>query len=156
GPAIAIAGPAAVALGAAVAVAAAGAAVAAGPAAGAVAAVAAPPVSAATGDLAVQPAARRASHAGRAHRAHRTRRSRRLALGPALLLWLALALYGQRVHWVEEAGTAERDGYVGQAELLLAGSLPRDPYRPLLYPLLVAAVAPLAGGAFIAARLLSN
>jgi hypothetical protein len=84
------------------------------------------------------------------------RRAGRLALGAAVALWLALALFGQRVHWVEEAGTAERDGYVGKAELLLSGSLPRDPYRPLLYPLLAAALAPLAGGAFAAARLLSN
>ncbi|HEY6323360.1 MAG TPA: glycosyltransferase family 39 protein [Thermoanaerobaculia bacterium] len=80
----------------------------------------------------------------------------RLALAAALALLLALALYGSRVHWVEEAGTAERDGYVGQAELLLSGSLPRDPYRPLLYPLLTAALSPLTGGAFAAARLLSN
>lgn len=80
----------------------------------------------------------------------------RLALAAALALLLALALYGSRVHWVEEAGTAERDGYVGQAELLRSGSLPRDPYRPLLYPLLTAAMSPLAGGAFAAARLLSN
>jgi hypothetical protein len=84
------------------------------------------------------------------------RRAGHLAIGAALVLWLALAVYGQRVHWVEEAGTAERDGYVGQAELLLSGSLPHDPYRPLLYPLLTAALAPLAGGAFTAARLLSN
>ena len=80
----------------------------------------------------------------------------RLALAAALALLLALALYGSRVHWVEEAGTAERDGYVGQAELLRSGSLPRDPYRPLLYPLLTAALSPLAGGPFAAARLLSN
>jgi len=80
----------------------------------------------------------------------------RLALAAALALLLALALYGSRVHWVEEAGTAERDGYVGQAELLLSGSLPRDPYRPLLYPLLTAALSPLTGGVFAAARLLSN
>ncbi|HXO29101.1 MAG TPA: glycosyltransferase family 39 protein [Thermoanaerobaculia bacterium] len=80
----------------------------------------------------------------------------RLALAAALALLLALALYGSRVHWVEEAGTAERDGYVGQAELLRSGSLPRDPYRPLLYPLLTAALSPLTGGPFAAARLLSN
>ncbi len=80
----------------------------------------------------------------------------RLALAAAAALLLALALYGSRVHWVEAAGTAERDGYVGQAQLLLAGSLPRDPYRPLLYPLLTAALTPLAGDAFTAARLLSN
>jgi 4-amino-4-deoxy-L-arabinose transferase-like glycosyltransferase len=80
----------------------------------------------------------------------------RLALAAAALLLLALAIYGSRVHWVEEAGTAERDGYVGQAQQLLSGSLPRDPYRPLLYPLLTAALAPLTGGPFAAARLLSN
>jgi dolichyl-phosphate-mannose-protein mannosyltransferase len=80
----------------------------------------------------------------------------RCALATALALLLALALYGSRFHWVEEAGTAERDGYVGQAELLLSGSLPRDPYRPLLYPLLTAALSPLTGGPFAAARLLSN
>jgi hypothetical protein len=80
----------------------------------------------------------------------------RLALAAALALLLALAIFGSRVHWVEEAGTAERDGYVGQAELLLSGSLPRDPYRPLLYPLLTAALSPLTGGPFAAARLLSN
>jgi hypothetical protein len=84
------------------------------------------------------------------------RRADRLALAAAAALLLALALYGSRVHWVEEAGTAERDGYVGQAELLRSGSLPHDPYRPLLYPLLAAALAPVAGGAFAAARLLSN
>jgi len=80
----------------------------------------------------------------------------RLALAAAVALLLALALYGSRVHWVEEAGTAERDGYVGQAEQLLSGSLPRDPYRPLLYPLLTAALSPLTGSPFAAARLLSN
>lgn len=80
----------------------------------------------------------------------------RLALAAAAALLLALALYGSRVHWVEEAGTAERDGYVGQAEQLRSGSLPRDPFRPLLYPLVAAALAPVTGGAFAAARLLSN
>jgi hypothetical protein len=83
-------------------------------------------------------------------------RADRLAWAAALTLVLALALFGHRYHWVEEAGTAERDGYVGQAELLLSGSLPHDPYRPLLYPLLTAALTPVAGSAFAAARLLSN
>ncbi len=83
-------------------------------------------------------------------------RADRLAWLAALVLLLALALTGRRYHWVEEAGTAERDGYVAQAEQLRAGSLPHDPYRPLLYPLLIAAVTPLTGDAFAAARLLSN
>jgi hypothetical protein len=83
-------------------------------------------------------------------------RADRLAWAAAVALVLALALFGRSYHWVEEAGTAERDGYVGQAELLLSGSLPHDPYRPLLYPLLTAALTPVAGSAFAAARLLSN
>jgi hypothetical protein len=87
---------------------------------------------------------------------HACRRADRLALAAAVGLLLALAVVGSHVHWVEEAGTAERDGYVGQAQQLLAGSLPRDPYRPLLYPLLTAALTPVTGDPFAAARLLSN
>ena len=83
-------------------------------------------------------------------------RAGRLALAAALLLFMALALFGQRVHWVEEAGTAERDGYVTQAENILAGTLPRDPFRPLLYPLLTAGLTFVVGSPFAAARLISN
>jgi 4-amino-4-deoxy-L-arabinose transferase-like glycosyltransferase len=74
----------------------------------------------------------------------------------ALGLFAALALFGARAHWVEEAGTAERDGYVAQAEQILHGTLPRDPFRPLLYPILTAGLALLTRDAFAAARLLSN
>ena len=83
-------------------------------------------------------------------------RAERLALLAAFILFIAFALFGARWHWVEEAGTAERDGYVAQAEQILAGSLPRDPFRPLLYPLLTAGLALLTRNAFLAARLLSN
>jgi 4-amino-4-deoxy-L-arabinose transferase-like glycosyltransferase len=83
-------------------------------------------------------------------------RAGRLALLAAAVLFVALALFGARVHWVEEAGTAERDGYVAQAVQILHGTLPRDPFRPLLYPLLIAGLALPAGDAFLAARLLSN
>jgi 4-amino-4-deoxy-L-arabinose transferase-like glycosyltransferase len=84
------------------------------------------------------------------------RRADRLALAAAAVLFLALALFGARYHWVEEAGTAERDGYVAMAGQLLHGSLPHDPYRPLLYPILTAGLALLTRDAFLAARLLSN
>jgi len=80
----------------------------------------------------------------------------RAAALAALLLFAALAIFGARVHWVEEAGTAERDGYVAQAEQILRGELPQDAFRPLLYPLLVAGVAKLGVPPFAAARLLSN
>lgn len=74
----------------------------------------------------------------------------------AALLFVALAVFGHRVHWVEEAGTAERDAFVAKAEQILRGELPRDPFRPLLYPLLVAGVAKLGVPPFVAARLISN
>jgi hypothetical protein len=80
----------------------------------------------------------------------------RRALLAAVLLFVALALFGQRYHWVEEAGTAERDGYVAEAEQILHGELPHDPFRPLLYPLLIAGLAQIVGDSFLAARLLSN
>lgn len=83
-------------------------------------------------------------------------RAGRLALLASLLLFVGLALFGQRYHWVEEAGSAERDGYVRQAGQLLAGEIPRDPYRPLFYPLLTAGLSFLTGDPFVAARLISN
>lgn len=93
-----------------------------------------------------------ASHPGEGE----AKRAARLAALAAFLLFLALALFGARVHWVEEAGTAERDGYVAQAEQILHGTLPRDPFRPLLYPILTAGLALVTGNAFVAARLISN
>lgn len=67
-----------------------------------------------------------------------------------------LIVFGVFAHPIEEAGTAERDGFVAQAETLLSGEIPRDPYRPLLYPLLTAGLAALGLAPFAAARLLSN
>jgi hypothetical protein len=83
-------------------------------------------------------------------------RPQRLVWIAGLLLFAGLAFYGARVHWVEEIGTAERDGYVAEAERILAGEAPHDPFRPPLYPYAVAALTPIAGEAFTAARLLSN
>jgi len=83
-------------------------------------------------------------------------RAERLALAGAVLFFVGLALFGARYHWVEEAGTAERDGYVAQAETILAGHLPRDPFRPPLYPLLAAGLSLAIGSPFAAARLISN
>jgi hypothetical protein len=73
------------------------------------------------------------------------------------LLIVALGILGAWVHWVEEVGTAERDGYVAQAERILEGELPRDPYRPPLYSLATAALSRATElSPFDAARLLSN
>jgi len=84
------------------------------------------------------------------------RKPLRIFVFAAVSLFLALAVFGARYHWVEEVGTAERDGYVTQAEELLAGRIPEDPFRPLLYPLLTAGLTRLGLKPFAAARLLSN
>lgn len=74
----------------------------------------------------------------------------------AALLFVGLALFGARWHPLEEAGSAERDAYVAQADALLAGELPRDPFRPALYPLAIAGLGALGLDTFVAARLISN
>ncbi|MCB1009363.1 MAG: glycosyltransferase family 39 protein, partial [Acidobacteria bacterium] len=73
-----------------------------------------------------------------------------------LALFAALALHGAGSHPIERVGGAEQDGHVARAEGLLEGEMPRDPLRPPLYPLLVAAVASLGIEPFAAARLVSN
>ena len=78
-----------------------------------------------------------------------------LVLGASVLL-LALGVFGAHWHQVEEVGSAERDGYVAKAEELLDGRIPRDPFRPLLYPLLTAGLARLGIPPFTAARWISN
>jgi hypothetical protein len=93
--------------------------------------------------------------AGAPDRAHAPR-ALAAPLLAALGLFVLLALFGARWHRVEEAGSAERDGYVTQAEAILAGELPRDPFRPALYPLAIAGLGALGVEPFTAARLLSN
>jgi 4-amino-4-deoxy-L-arabinose transferase-like glycosyltransferase len=79
----------------------------------------------------------------------------------ALAFFAGLALFGFHGHSVEETGSAERDGFVAQAERVLRGELPDDPFRPPTYPCVIAAVSRLVVGGgreapFVAARLLSN
>ncbi|MEM9290851.1 MAG: glycosyltransferase family 39 protein [Acidobacteriota bacterium] len=93
--------------------------------------------------------------------AHAELRALGLSLGrgpwiATLVLALALAAVGFQWHWVEQVGSAERDGFVAQAERILGGELPDDPYRPPLYALLTAGLSWLTGSPFVAARLLSN
>src|SRR5258705_10412695 len=79
----------------------------------------------------------------------------------ALAFFAGLALFGFHCHSVEETGSAERDGFVAQAERVLRSDLPDDPFRPPAYPCVIAAVSRLVvgggrGGPFVAARLVSN
>ena len=90
----------------------------------------------------------------------RANRSTLCAAFAALALFAGLALFGFHCHSVEETGSAERDGFVAQAERVLRGELPDDPFRPPAYPCVIAATSRLLGGGreapFVAARLLSN
>lgn len=85
---------------------------------------------------------------------HITRREVTVAVVAAVLLALLLWWVGGLVHPMVVAG-GEYDGYVQNAEALLAGRLPQDHYHPLTYPLLVAAATPAVGDAFAAGRLVS-
>lgn len=79
-------------------------------------------------------------------------------VGRALLVSgfvLALVVLGYACHPIP-AAHYENDGYVLQAEAILAGSLPHDDYRPALYPLLVAGLGWLTGDCFVAARIVSS
>jgi len=67
-----------------------------------------------------------------------------------------LIIFGGTVHFIEVPNSAEMDGYVGKADQLLAGEIPRDPFHPLLYPILSAGAGTLTGSSFTGARLVSS
>jgi len=74
-----------------------------------------------------------------------------VAVFAVVLLWC-----GPVLHPIEEANSAERDQYVLKAEQIRQGWLPHDTFRPLLYPLLVAAAGEGWGDTFAGARLVSQ
>jgi hypothetical protein len=78
---------------------------------------------------------------------------RRLLVAAAIFV-AGLAVFAFAGHPVLAVGV-ENDGYVGEADLLLRGELPRDEYHPLLYPLLVAGTSLIVGNTFAAAKLVS-
>jgi hypothetical protein len=78
----------------------------------------------------------------------------RRALG-LILLWAgALAIAALVLHPIKAVGV-ENDGYVAMAETILAGGLPRDPFRPLLYPLCTAGLGAVVGDCFVSAKMVS-
>ncbi len=80
-----------------------------------------------------------------------------LAAAVIIILFLAfLLIFGKTVHVIEVVGSAEGDGYVGKAEIIRNGDIPRDVYHPLLYPVIVASASLLTGDAFSGARLVSS
>lgn len=66
-----------------------------------------------------------------------------------------LVVFGVRYHVLESLGP-EFDDYTGKADELRAGTLPRDPYRPLLYPLLTAAAGEIFNDTFAGGRFVST
>ncbi len=77
---------------------------------------------------------------------------------PALLIiyCIFLIIFGIRYHVMELPGTAEFDGYTLKADEIRSGSLPHDLYRPLLYPVLTAAVGEAVNDTFAGGRLVSS
>jgi hypothetical protein len=78
------------------------------------------------------------------------------ALGLIAVYVIVLIVAGSKVHVMETPGTAEMDGYADKADRILAGEIPRDPYHPLLYPILSAAAGRFAGGGFAGGRIVSS
>lgn len=64
--------------------------------------------------------------------------------------------FGAQFHYVEECYSSEYDRYVEKADYFSQGSIPRDPYHPLLYPLLAAGFGKVFGSNFAAARMISS
>jgi hypothetical protein len=77
-----------------------------------------------------------------------------LVLTAALLLFLLL--FGQQYHVIESVGSEEYDGYPDKAEQIRSGTLPRDPYRPLLYPAVSAGIGALLNDTFAGSRVTSS
>jgi hypothetical protein len=69
---------------------------------------------------------------------------------------LFLLFFGARFHTIEIPESAENDGYVVQADEIRAGSIPRDPYHPLLYQILSAGAGALLNDSFAGARAVSS
>ncbi|MBI5570745.1 MAG: glycosyltransferase family 39 protein [Desulfomonile tiedjei] len=68
-----------------------------------------------------------------------------------LFLW-----FGAEFHYIEMCYSSEYDRYVEKADKLREGTIPRDPYHPLLYPIVTAALAAVVGDTFTAARTISS
>jgi hypothetical protein len=68
---------------------------------------------------------------------------------------VGLLVLGAVLHPIP-AVLAENDGYVGMAQQIQRGELPRDPFRPMLYPLLSAALGWIVGDCFTAAKIVSS
>ena len=83
-------------------------------------------------------------------------RSDRLAYALVAAFFLFLLVFGAQYHTIEEMQSAEIDGFVPKADKILSGKLPRDVYRPLLYPLLSAGLGALLRDTFAGARVVSS
>jgi 4-amino-4-deoxy-L-arabinose transferase-like glycosyltransferase len=67
-----------------------------------------------------------------------------------------LVFFGWKFHPIENIHSPENDGYVAKADLIRQGHIPKDPYHPLLYPLLTAGAGSLLDDTFAGGRLVSS
>lgn len=64
--------------------------------------------------------------------------------------------FGAKYHPIEEVNSAEWDGYVAKADALRHGTVPRDAFHPLLYPIAAAGAGAVLGDTFAGARAVSS
>jgi len=79
-----------------------------------------------------------------------------LAYGLVTFFFVFILIFGSRYHIIEELHSSERDGYVAKADDIRAGKIPRDKFRPLLYPILSAAAGSVLNDTFSGARAISS
>ena len=82
-------------------------------------------------------------------------RDSRAQLALCVLWTLGLIAFGWFCHPIEIIG-GESDQYVPRAEMLLQGSVPKDTFHPLLFPVLTAGLGLLVGDCFVAGRIVSS
>ncbi|MFC1851156.1 ArnT family glycosyltransferase [candidate division CSSED10-310 bacterium] len=80
----------------------------------------------------------------------------KIAPALALCFTIFLLIFGLKFHPIEELHAVERDDYISKAEKIRAGTIPRDPFRPLFYPLVTAGLASIIGDMFSSARVTSS
>lgn len=79
-----------------------------------------------------------------------------IAITLSVFFTLFLFTFGWFVHPIVTFGLEADDDYVGKADLLRQGTIPKDPFRPLFYPILTALFGTIFGNTFVGGKLVST
>ena len=80
----------------------------------------------------------------------------RIAYALILLFTAFLIIFGWKFHPIENIHSPENDRYVDTADQIRGGHIPKDPFRPLLYPIVAAGAGAVLGDTFVGARLTTS